>query len=380
MVKYLNYTLSRDRVIPEEPMCAGLQGEHRATALVFTPDEQLLSLLEEASKGGEVVCRIDLVTEAGEYFRGENRTLSEAGNPFYLTAPMTASGLPCVAVFRLLLKGEEVCELYKAQIKLFFEASPMPLGCLSDKKGESERLADTAEEIYRGIDQRIERATELLAIKTNRVSEMVSLTAQHLKRVTELKEQTEKVGTTFSEKEFVFLGGDAKTSADTGFIVDEILSETSENPLKNCAVAAALKEASAQAVQQALLSAHPVGSLYFSAEPTEPSTLFGGEWERVKDKFILAAGDLYEAGSIGGEAEHTLTLSEMPRHNHLSNGGTLFWNSEYGNLGATSGSSIVGAGTLNENGVSTGSSIAGSSVPHNNMPPYEAYYCWKRIA
>ena len=184
--------------------------------------------------------------------------------------------------------------------------------------------------------------------------------------------------------EFIFQGGTAESSSMVDFTLEQIVSEASNNPVSSKAIAAAINAAAnmaiLQAVQQALLSAHPVGSLYFSAEPTEPSTLFGGEWERVKDKFILAAGDLYEAGSIGGEAEHTLTLSEMPRHNHLSNGGTLFWISEYGNLGATSGSSIVGASTLNNNGVSTGTSIVGGSEPFNNMPPYEAYYCWKRIA
>lgn len=63
--------------------------------------------------------------------------------------------------------------------------------------------------------------------------------------------------------------------------------------------------------EQKLLD-HPVGSIYMSMNATEPSVLFGGTWERIKDRFILAAGDSYETGATGGEAEHKLTLTELP--------------------------------------------------------------------
>ena len=71
-----------------------------------------------------------------------------------------------------------------------------------------------------------------------------------------------------------------------------------------------------RAVARAKLEAHPVGSLYWSREATDPAELFGGVWQRVKDKFILAAGDSYAAGGEGGEAMHTLTLAESPAHTH----------------------------------------------------------------
>ena len=54
--------------------------------------------------------------------------------------------------------------------------------------------------------------------------------------------------------------------------------------------------------------AHPVGSVYISTAATDPADLFGGgTWERIKDVFLLAAGDTYAAGASGGEAAHTLT-------------------------------------------------------------------------
>lgn len=51
---------------------------------------------------------------------------------------------------------------------------------------------------------------------------------------------------------------------------------------------------------------------WVSPDPTSPAELFGGTWERIKDRFVLAAGDSYKTGATGGEAEHELTLTELP--------------------------------------------------------------------
>lgn len=62
---------------------------------------------------------------------------------------------------------------------------------------------------------------------------------------------------------------------------------------------------------------YPVGSIYMSAVEVDPSLLFGGVWEQIKDRFLLAVGDTYEVGSTGGEATHKLTVDEMPSHTHI---------------------------------------------------------------
>lgn len=133
---------------------------------------------------------------------------------------------------------------------------------------------------------------------------------------------------------------------------------------------------------------YPVGSYYWSSANTNPSELFGGEWERIKDRFILAAGDSYTAGDIGGEAAHTLTVDEMPSHSHgleYSTDGKT-WNSTIDNVIGRDGNITA------ENYLSVSNSVemfdrwktriaeSGNSIPHNNMPPYEVAYCWKRIA
>lgn len=65
-----------------------------------------------------------------------------------------------------------------------------------------------------------------------------------------------------------------------------------------------------------LLMVYPVGSIYISVNSTSPASLFGGTWEILNDVFLLAAGSYANAGTFGGEAAHTLTVDEMPAHNH----------------------------------------------------------------
>ena len=61
---------------------------------------------------------------------------------------------------------------------------------------------------------------------------------------------------------------------------------------------------------------YPVGSIYWSSNNTNPGTLFGGTWTQIKDRFILAAGDSYTNGVTGGASTVTLSVSNMPSHNH----------------------------------------------------------------
>ena len=137
---------------------------------------------------------------------------------------------------------------------------------------------------------------------------------------------------------------------------------------------------------QKMLSIYPVGAIYMSASSTSPASLFGGTWEQIQDKFLLAAGSSYAAGNTGGEATHTLTENEMPSHTHALRANTSWGNSE--TLGAWQ--QYVNSGTLSDVGSSGGTITTsyyydvagrtGSGAAHNNMPPYLAVYVWKRTA
>lgn len=121
-----------------------------------------------------------------------------------------------------------------------------------------------------------------------------------------------------------------------------------------------------------------------SVSSTSPATLFGGTWERIQDRFLLAAGSSYAAGSTGGEASHKLTTKEMPSHTHkvswynsaTGGSGDTGWN-DGGNKWQPSTSGWDGKGGSKDGLVATAS---GSGSAHNNMPPYLAVYVWKRTA
>lgn len=171
----------------------------------------------------------------------------------------------------------------------------------------------------------------------------------------------------------------------------------------------AVLTANQQVLAQAKLDAHPVGSLYWSSSPTNPATLFGGTWTRIKDRFVLATGDTYGNGATGGSATVKLTESQLPAHTHTFSGtsgtvnvfgGNHKHTETYSNTRGSSGHDNDGidsgkyylqhlegstgySGDLSMSGSFTPEgtiSNAGGNQAHNNMPPYLAAYCWKRTA
>ena len=152
---------------------------------------------------------------------------------------------------------------------------------------------------------------------------------------------------------------------------------------------------------------YPVGSIYMSVNSTEPSTLFGGTWERLKGRFLIGAGtntetnsngeygDLghgdptFAGGETGGEYRHQLTINEMPEHHHDTNDYTLVVNKNAVRISTNMGAQCLNGesptnivpnikATKNEDGNRTG--FTGGDGKHNNMPPYLAVYMWKRTA
>ncbi len=141
---------------------------------------------------------------------------------------------------------------------------------------------------------------------------------------------------------------------------------------------------------------YPVGSIYLSINETNPSTLFGGTWEQIKDKFLLSCGDIYQNKETGGEATHSLTINEMPSHNHTATTNTTgahrhgyngWWSYAAGSAKGSIANERLSDGERWDPFNSAGDhshtvtiNNTGSGQAHNNMPPYLAVYIWKRIS
>lgn len=186
--------------------------------------------------------------------------------------------------------------------------------------------------------------------------------------------------------EYVFDGGDADQSVPTVVAVDDEFSEYSSNAIANKTVTAKFESTDndISAIQQ-LINAmwskiYPVGSIYISTVSTSPSTLFGGTWEQIKDRFLLASGTTYTAGATGGEATHTLTVNELPEN--MGTFRTLSWGVDNTTTGAFSMTEQLAdrADTAGNLYGTAQYKLSGGGQPHNNMPPYLAVYVWKRTS
>lgn len=201
----------------------------------------------------------------------------------------------------------------------------------------------------------------------------------------------------------------------------------------------AILSTNASILAQAKLDAHPVGAYYWSSESTPPSTLFGGTWVEVKEKFIYAKGDNDTVGATGGSKTNRLTsTNQIPLHNHTINHTHQFshthtwsnvhnheidelahkhsakgstygsYNTEYAGVTFdhdgthTNSASFVNyafsdveildttirgttdaPNTTTTGGASTstsGNAGASTTSTFDIMPPYEVAYCWRRTA
>ena len=86
----------------------------------------------------------------------------------------------------------------------------------------------------------------------------------------------------------------------------------------------------------------------------------------LSGRFILGYGGTYTTlKETGGEETHTLSEAEMPSHSHTARARGSWGEDGYHNW-------LIGGGYIHNDGSTLYNVIndAGSSQPHNNMPPY----------
>lgn len=138
----------------------------------------------------------------------------------------------------------------------------------------------------------------------------------------------------------------------------------------------------AQYRQSLLNLCYPIGSIYITMAPTNPSNFLGGKWvEWSQGRVIIGAKDEtitindasfdLSAGSTGGEYSHTLTIDEMPSHTHAV--------ASYNNNSETSGP-VIQSGEGRATSKTDIIQEAGGSQAHSIIQPYVSCYIWKRVA
>ena len=129
------------------------------------------------------------------------------------------------------------------------------------------------------------------------------------------------------------------------------------------------------------LSFYPVGAIYQSTGSTSPASLFGGSWERIQGRFLLGTSSSYSVTATGGEAKHTLTESEMPRHRHWgSDSGHNFLIDLNKHVVSDEFAMLTSSTASYKYAVTGGTAYTGGGESHNNMPPYYAVNIWRRTA
>ena len=121
---------------------------------------------------------------------------------------------------------------------------------------------------------------------------------------------------------------------------------------------------------------------WVSEDPTSPASFIGGTWERIEGKFIMGASDTYPAGSTGGSATHTQTLSELANHIHnikvanVNDGEYTVPSNEWLLTYKDPGSKTNYLMTSSYVGLKS----AGESNPMDILNPYYSMYIWRRVA
>ena len=128
---------------------------------------------------------------------------------------------------------------------------------------------------------------------------------------------------------------------------------------------------------------YPVGSIYISTNSTSPASanrLGFGSWVRIKDRFLLAAGDSYTAGTTGGSESTKITVNNLPPYFKFAitsgSGGVASdgYTIQHGHAGTNS----VRHMNLDLLDPNTDNPVANN--PISTMPPYLVVYMWKRTA
>lgn len=144
-----------------------------------------------------------------------------------------------------------------------------------------------------------------------------------------------------------------------------------------------------QTIKSAVLEMfYPVGSIYMSTSPADPSTFMGGGWTswgqgKVPVGVNTSDSDFSTVEKTGGAKTVTLTESQMPAHKHDFSITYTYQTSEVSyveNQVPVNQQNRGYAGESERTSKTYSTNSSGSGNAHNNLQPYITCYMWKRTS
>ncbi len=396
MNRQIAYTIGEDlSIAPTAVQDGGVQGEHDATRVTFALPTSLQSgytLYLEAVDGGGAYDRTQPLTVSadGKVTQDIPRAWTQAGGCLTLRLSAVAADgdgevTQTIYSFTARLRLHDRCirpqgEKTLLETQLEQQLEQVRLGAQSAKASAAAAAASAkaASESEAASDAAAAKKSADAAAASAAAAASGATSATGSAATASQKATAASASAATAAQKATAAGTsetNAKISENSASASATAAANSASTASQKATAAANSAAAAAQTAANILNKVYPVGSIYLSVSSTSPQTLFGGTWERIKDRFLLAAGSTYTAGATGGEATHKLTVSELPKHTHRI---------KMGNAEGTAQRVMryidAGSAWWSGSGNDKLSEEIGGDAAHNNMPPYLAVYIWKRTA
>ncbi len=381
-VTTINYKVSPNGISPSTVQFGGTQGDNKATELQVELDSEILQSISnkvgEISPSAVVVYRFDGYDGEGNVVHGNPEELGDSNSlSFTLEEWITRHGgvITVYLVITVLIGEGTEQNLMDYHTGMELYSFPMKL-----------RLNNTPDAPYSQSRESISVLAENIKANAKVAEDAANAAMAALEKLNLMRAELE------GGAEWVFDGGLPNEEIDIRFLIDTVFNRESNNAVSGKAIGEALDNLR----KEIFLEAHPVGSYFWSSKSTSPEKLFGGTWEQITGRFVLAAGTgidgngtelAFSSEETGGNYTHRLTEAEMPSHEHtlgpVLEGDARFLVPSSRGSGGGHIPPDSAAGNIPYSEYFTKSVKAkatGGEEYHNNMPPYIVAYCWRRTA